>query len=225
MAQKGTGETMGRRVVGWRGAPMFTGALRETFLHTGEPLSKTMHPTESVPQSYLFKDAGDFPNNPVFPLLFYPAAAPPDPEAIESLFHRNGWPPAWRYTVYDFPHYHSAAHEVLGIYRGTATLRLGHTTGQTFDVKPGDILVIPAGVAHENLHSTPDFHVIGAYPPHQEADMMCGHPNERPAADERIAKVALPETDPVLGKDGPLVQLWKNFRRAKIGPEAVPTLR
>jgi uncharacterized protein YjlB len=164
-----------------------------------------MHP----PETHLFKDAGEIPNNPVLPLLLYPSAAPPDPEAIEAMFHRNGWPPAWRYTIYSYAHYHSTAHEVLGVYRGTAKIRLGHTAGEVFEVKPGDIIVIPAGVGHENLSSSPDFHVVGAYPPGQEADIMRGNPGERPEADDRIARVPLPESDPVFGKDGPLTKLWK----------------
>jgi uncharacterized protein YjlB len=161
------------------------------------------------PQTHLFPDAGTIPNNPVLPLLFYPAAGSSDPEVVEALFHRHGWPPAWRYGIYSYAHYHSTAHEVLGVYRGTAKIRLGHTSGDIFEVKAGDVIVIPAGVAHENLDSSPDFHVVGAYPPGQEADMLRGYPGERPDADERIAKVPLPESDPVFGDDGPLTQLWK----------------
>ncbi len=158
------------------------------------------------PETYLFQDSGDIPNNPVLPLLFYPGAGSSDPEAVEAMFERNGWPPAWRYTVYSFAHYHSTAHEVLGIYRGTAKLRLGHTTGRVFEVKAGDVIVIPAGVGHENLGSSQDFHAVGAYPPGQEADLLRGRSGERPAADERIAKVPLPGSDPVFG--GQLPRGW-----------------
>lgn len=161
------------------------------------------------PETHLFKDSGEIPNNPVLPLLFYPGAGSSDPEAVEAMFHRNGWPPAWRYTVYSYAHYHSTAHEVLGVYRGTAKIRLGHTVGEIFNVKAGDVIVIPAGVGHENLGSSSDFHCVGAYPPGQEADMLRGQPGERPDADERIAKVPLPESDPVLGNDGPLTRIWK----------------
>jgi len=161
------------------------------------------------PETFLFKDAGGIPNNPVLPLLVYPGAGSSDPEAVEAMFERNGWPPAWRYSVYSYAHYHSTGHEVLGVYRGTAKIRLGHKAGEVFDVKAGDVIVIPAGVGHENLGSSPDFHVVGAYPPGQNADMMRGKPGERPQADERIAKVPLPESDPVFGKDGPLTRIWK----------------
>jgi uncharacterized protein YjlB len=39
--------------------------------------------------------------------------------------------------------------------------------------------------------------------------MNTGRPGERPAADERIARVPLPAADPVFGESGPLVALWK----------------
>ncbi|WP_250123845.1 cupin domain-containing protein [Chroococcidiopsis sp. CCMEE 29] len=62
-------------------------------------------------------------------------------------------------------HYHSTAHEVLGISRGKAAVRLGgDARGQTFEVRAGDVIIIPAGVAHKNLDSSSDFLVVGAYP-------------------------------------------------------------
>jgi len=39
-------------------------------------------------------------------------------------------------------------------------------------------------------------------------DMNKGEKGERPAADERIAKLGLPEKDPVQGAGGVLNQLW-----------------
>jgi len=169
------------------------------------------------PSSHLFQDSGSISNNPILPLLIYPSAAPPDPEAIGAMFQRNGWPPAWRYGVYSYPHYHSTAHEVLGVYRGSAKIRLGHTAGEVFEVKAGDVIVIPAGVGHENLGSTPEFHVVGAYPRGQIADLLRGKPGERPEADERIARVSLPESDPVFGEDGPLVRLWNKAAEGQGG--------
>ena len=35
-------------------------------------------------------------------------------------------------------------------------------------------------------------------------------PGERPGADERIARVPMPETDPVLGREGGLLDAWKS---------------
>jgi len=70
------------------------------------------------------------------------------------------------------------------------------------------VLVLPAGVAHCNEGQSQDFRVVGAYPAGSDFDMQYGRPSERPGADQRIARVALPSSDPVLGKRGGLVELW-----------------
>ncbi len=70
-------------------------------------------------------------------------------------------------------------------------------------------MVIPAGVGHCNAGSSSDFTVIGAYPPGQEAyDPRTGEEGERPEVLENIRNVALPETDPLFGKGGPLPGHW-----------------
>ncbi len=64
-----------------------------------------------------FEDDGTFPNSRL-PLLLYPKALDPAearPEVFEALFARNGWPPQWISGIYPFHHYHSTAHECLGI--------------------------------------------------------------------------------------------------------------
>jgi uncharacterized protein YjlB len=163
-------------------------------------------------ETHQFSDGGEIPNNPKLPLLIYKGAVSARgekaAELIEALYARNGWRAAWRYGVYPFPHYHSTAHEVLGVYRGHALIRLGHTVGISAHVEAGDVIVIPAGVGHQNLGSSPNFHVVGGYPIGQSADLLRGDPGERPAADERILAVPLPKADPVEGVSGPLVKLW-----------------
>jgi uncharacterized protein YjlB len=163
-------------------------------------------------ESHQFAEAGEIPNNPRLPLLIYKAVilarGEEAAEMIEALYAKNHWRAAWRYGVYSFPHYHSTAHEVLGVYRGQALIRLGHTVGISAHVEAGDVIVIPAGVGHQNLGNSPDFHVVGGYPVGQVADLLRGNPGERPAADNRIAAVALPKADPVSGADGALVKLW-----------------
>ncbi len=161
-------------------------------------------------RAVVFRDDGTFPNSPL-PLLFYEGALPRSevtPEALERLFAENGWLPAWRASVYTFHHYHSTAHETLGVARGSARLMLGGPHGQEFEVKAGDVIVIPAGVAHRQLGSSSDFLVVGCYPPGQDWDLLRGEPGDRPQADENIARVPLPRTDPVGGADGALVEKW-----------------
>lgn len=167
--------------------------------------------------TFRFADAGAIPNNPKLPVLIYKragtAAGVHTPEALarwfETTWPKHGWRAAWRWGVYDFPHYHSTAHEVLGVYRGHASLRLGHRAGATLIVQAGDLVVLPAGTAHQNLGASGDFHVVGGYPSGQDADLLRGEPGERPAADERIARVPLPREDPIGGAGGALMKHWK----------------
>lgn len=166
--------------------------------------------------TFRFGDADAIPNNPKLPVLVYKqagaAAGARDPESLarwfEQTWPKHGWRAAWRYGVYEFPHYHSTAHEVLGVYRGQASLRLGDKAGATLVVQAGDMVVLPAGTAHQNLGASADFHVVGGYPEGQEADLLRGEPGERPAADQRIARVPRPAADPLTGAAGALVANW-----------------
>jgi uncharacterized protein YjlB len=166
--------------------------------------------------TFLFKDSGSIPNNPALPVVIYKRIAPADmgsatamADWFEALWPQHGWQAAWRYGVYTFPHYHSTAHEILGVYRGQATIRLGAATGVTVLGEAGDVLVLPAGTGHENLGSSRDFHVVGGYPMGQTPDLLRGAPRERPAALERIARVPLPASDPLRGAAGPLMKAWQ----------------
>ena len=157
-----------------------------------------------------FADDGRFPNSRLPVLVYRAAIAPEDctPEALEALFDGHGWPSQWRSGVFDYHHYHSTAHECLGIATGSARLRLGGPDGRDFDVSAGDVLVLPAGTAHQRLSNSADFLVVGAYPPGQSFDILRGESGERPASDERISQVKLPTTDPVGGQGGPLLEHW-----------------
>jgi uncharacterized protein YjlB len=172
--------------------------------------------TASAPDvlKFLFSDDGAIPNNPHLPVLVYKRALnPSNPAAladlIESTYEKNHWRAAWRWGVYDFPHYHSTAHEVLGCYRGSASLQLGGKDGVQFVVEPGDVVILPAGTGHQNLGASEDFHVCGGYPLGQRADLLRGNPDERPASLRNIKAVPLPNSDPILGIEGPLMTHWK----------------
>lgn len=169
-------------------------------------------PEEKAPvQCIVLEDDGIVPNSPL-PLLVYAGAIRlPDRDAaatVEAVFNANRWRAAWRYGVFSYHHYHSTAHETLGVYRGTAAIQFGGERGVTIDVHPGDVVVIPAGVAHKNRGCSDDFHVVGAYPVGQHCDMRHAEPGDRPQADRNIACVPLPEADPVYGAAGPLRRRW-----------------
>ncbi|SFZ82257.1 Uncharacterized protein YjlB [Devosia enhydra] len=168
--------------------------------------------SEAAPQVLSFDDDGSFPNSR-FPVLIYcepSAALSATAEAMEAHFRSNDWVPLWRDSVFDYHHYHSTAHETLGVIAGEATLQMGGPKGQYVHVARGDIIVIPAGVAHRRVATSGGFKLVGAYPLGQEDwDVMRGLPADRPAADKRIAGLALPTCDPVTGPDGALLTLWR----------------
>jgi uncharacterized protein YjlB len=162
--------------------------------------------------AHTFADDGAIPNNPNLPFLIYPGALDlpvDDPAAAcEALFEGNGWGGSWRDGIYPFAHYHSTAHEVLGICRGEAKVRFGGNAGLALTVRAGDVVVIPAGVGHQNLGSGTGFLVVGAYPRGQRWDLCRGLAEERPQVLHNIARVPLPAADPVYGAEGPLIERW-----------------
>ena len=175
-----------------------------------EYLSPAMSSTRTGFQSFFFEDAQSIPNNPCLPLLWWQGLLPQDcgPEAFETLFACNGWIPAWRYGIFAYPHFHSISHEVLGIANGIVKVRLGGATGTEAQLRSGDVVLIPAGVGHQNLGANADLLVVGAYPPGCRADLMRDATNDAKAR-ERIKKVPMPDNDPVDGSNGKLHQLWR----------------
>ena len=164
------------------------------------------------PLTFVFEDDGIVPNNPM-PFLVYKGAidiANAHPEKIiEGLFGANGWDDMWRNGVYDYLHYHATVHEVLGIARGHARVRFGGDAGKEFEISAGDVAILPAGTGHQCLSASEDFSVVGAYPPGARMHVTRPTPENYAKALKTIPEVRPPKTDPVMGEDGPLVQLWK----------------
>lgn len=160
-------------------------------------------------KAVFLQDDGDVPNNSL-PLVVYQGAIDPaghDPAtAFEALFGRHGWGGTWRNGIFPFHHYHSNAHEVLGIAAGEATVRFGGEQGETLTVRAGDAVLIPAGVGHKRLSASYDLLVVGAYPGGQHADLMREGAEDKAGIRGRIAAVRLPQADPVAGS--PVVEAW-----------------
>jgi uncharacterized protein YjlB len=161
--------------------------------------------------AHLLEPRGEFPNNTRLPVLLYRGAfkLPGHGDAarvIERAFERNGWSAGWRDGVYNYHHYHSTAHEVLGCYAGRASVQVGGPDGPVLEFGRGDALVLPAGAAHKSLETSKDFSVVGSYADGRPVDMKRGREGERPDAEQRIAEVPIPKTDPVYGDKGPLAQ-------------------
>ena len=161
-----------------------------------QPQALKLQPDEVMPNSAL-------------PVLIYRGVLTGETNkagGFDALFEANGWVGIWRDGVYDYNHFHSNAHEVLGVARGAAELQLGGDSGKTISVEAGDVIVLPAGTGHRRIGKSENFVVIGAYPAGQQHYDICR--GRSPEAELRIRKTKLPETEPVLGKQGPLLELW-----------------
>ena len=74
----------------------------------------------------------------------------------------------------------------------------------------------PSGVqpqrGHQCLNASEDFLVVGAYPPSGTYN-ECTSQERRKKALATIPRVARPHKDPVYGKDGPLMRIWRKPNR------------
>lgn len=168
-----------------------------------------------TPLEYFLKDDGIFPNSNL-PVLLYkkvlklPALFPA--AAIKSIFRKYNWANNWRNGIYTYHHYHSITDEAMGVVKGQTRILLGGNAGITIELGKGDVLIIPAGVAHKNLGKEKDVICVGGYPDGKSFDMNYGRPEERLRADRNIALLQIPATDPFFGREG-LPQIWRKYKR------------
>jgi len=163
-------------------------------------------------ETYLLSEHDWVPNNARLPTLIYRHAldhgsSDAVASAFEAAFQAYGWPPQWRDGIYDYHHYHSTAHEALGIAAGSASLVVGGPDGLEISVTQGDALILPAGTGHCSISASEDFLVVGAYPYGQDWDICRAPPT--PAMRKRMAALPFPASDPLFGKDGPLLDHWR----------------
>lgn len=204
--------------------------------------------------AYDIKPTKLIPNSPK-PLLHYKNCFIRDGKVDITLafdtFKENGWDAQWvtRYGHFQVSHYHPSSHEVMVVLSGPGKIRWGtadfgddrysHTYGNAsedggfyVDVNPGDVFVIPSGVAHKSYNpeeSNPDSqcltgdgaHSIQAEDPRKlvgglELDgftMMGAYPRgvnwtwaeggAHVGQYESVWSVPNPDLDPILGdKDG-----------------------
>jgi uncharacterized protein YjlB len=170
-------------------------------------------------EAFMLSPRAWVPNNRHLPVILYRGVAnaetasargAPDvdrlAETFEAMFARNGWPPKWRDSIFDYHHFHASAHEVLGIAGGSAEVIVGGPGGRVMHLEAGDVLLLPAGTGHCLESSSGPLLVIGAYPPDQQWDIR----RDALSDAERDAMEALPfpHSDPVLGTRGPLMDNW-----------------
>lgn len=170
---------------------------------------------------------------------------------VYDLFSSNGWDVKWvaQYGSSQPSHYHSTAHEAMAVLSGTATIRFGsgdilsegvevdkEDGGIEIQADPGDIFVLPAGLAHktfnpiegsslhffdpekpaeigttkrETLARAPisGFTMIGAYP--EGCSWNWANGGDDVGNFSRIWSLPRPPKDPVLGaSDRGLRGLW-----------------
>jgi uncharacterized protein YjlB len=162
-------------------------------------------------ESFVLLEHDWVPNNPNLPVLLYRGAVEVTDcegtaKAFEETFAKNGWPPQWRAGIYDYHHYHSTAHEALGVAAGSATLTIGGPGGREIRVEARDALVLPTGTGHRCIGAGNDFLVVGAYPRGQDWDICREAPSEE--ARKRMAGLPIPDADPIAGRAGPLTDTW-----------------
>ena len=161
------------------------------------------------PETYSFAPNGRVPNSR-FPLLVRRGAIPGGADAVEAAFRENGWLNNWRYPgIYDYAHFHSTTHEVLGIGRGTMMLVLGGDGQPEVEFSAGDVIVMPAGVSHLMTSASDDIEAVGGYPDGRDWDLMREDQmsdEERHQAIKRIMSLPIPDRDPVTGE---AMRLWR----------------
>src|ERR1700728_3721160 len=101
-----------------------------------------------APRKIYFEKGTDVPNSNL-PVLFFRSVLAPTASEKErrfrEAFKKNGWTGLWTDTIYDYTHFHSNAHEVLGIAEGSVTVKLGGDEGRTFRLKAATCLCFRPG--------------------------------------------------------------------------------
>ncbi|WP_395396405.1 cupin (plasmid) [Novosphingobium sp. BL-8A] len=155
-----------------------------------------------MPEAHLLDPNDWIPNNQRLPVLIYRDVEGGDCETVAKAFERrfreHGWPPRWRDTIFDYHHYHSTAHEALGIASGSGTLMIGGPGTLMIHVVGGDCLVLPAGTGHCLISASRDFLVVGAYPCGQDWDICRESPSK--AALDRIRTMPPADRNPLDGQ-------------------------
>lgn len=81
-------------------------------------------------------------------------------------------------------------------------MQLGGDAGPTVSIGPGDLVLIPPGLAHKQLDATGGFALLGSYPKEGfdgSIDTLTGPPTD--AVRENIARCYVPAKDPIFGLD------------------------
>lgn len=165
-------------------------------------------------QNIMIQENKPFPNS-TLPVLYYPKGIADKLNEAEvsqkvlSFFEQNGYTNGWVGSIYIYHHFHSNTHEVLGCISGEAQVQLGGPNAEIYPFRSGNVLLLPAGVAHKLITASEDFQIVGAYPDHQSPDMQTGNLEDYSEVTERIQRVSKPKYDPVQNVHGGVAEYWK----------------
>jgi uncharacterized protein YjlB len=166
------------------------------------------------------KDDGKVPNSHLPVIMYHRALLIPNPMerknltkwyvALKERVMPNGWNVDWiqENAILRERHYHTWSHEVLIALRGESKLRIGGEKGVNLNFAAGDVLAIPAGVAHERRGIGTDFVVAGLYPIGCRWNTCYVHPDTYKRAKKELPRVKMPRHDPLYGINGPMVKQW-----------------
>lgn len=167
------------------------------------------------------------PNNRL-PLLVHRNAIPGGGvNAVISRFRRHGWSNNWSNPgVYTYPHFHSTTHECLGCASGWMefSLSVGDSGWSRLRLSAGDVIVMPAGVSHEDIGHSDDNMMCGGYPDGRDWDNIqqefLSEELYRQAC-KRIMSLPIPALDPATGNPishwhdaPPSTESWNDWRDA-----------
>jgi uncharacterized protein YjlB len=111
----------------------------------------------SPPEQYLINSPTRYVPNSRLPVLVYRSVLPLDPtaESVCAYVEQNKWLKGGIFRHYGAHHFHSVTHECYAVFKGCSTVLLGRgpldpNSGEyaVVDLKRGDAIVLPAGVAH-----------------------------------------------------------------------------
>jgi len=88
-------------------------------------------------------------------------------------------------------------------------VQIGGDRGEITQFRKGDILLVPAGVAHKKVDGDMKFQVVGAYPEELSPEMQYGNADDYESMRSRSEEVEVPKTDPLTGSPGAVDEYWK----------------
>ncbi|KAF2091216.1 hypothetical protein K490DRAFT_54110 [Saccharata proteae CBS 121410] len=183
----------------------------------------------AAPETYHFSPTPHVPNS-TLPVLLYRNVLPhpPDAASVQAFIEPNRWLRGGVFKTVTTHHFHSLTHECYAVFRGSSTLLLGRgpldcadeAAATVVEVEEGDVIILPAGVAHCSLDSAHDYEYMGLYPegsPHWDNNWCKADAQETAAKAANAAKVPVPSDDPIYGRGGPLCSIWGDFERERGG--------